>query len=79
VLSVGLLLTVPSSAVVKLDGKDVVYLSVPSGFEVRDVRVKSTGSGAWIVLDGLVTGDRVAVAGTAVLKGMSMGIGGGDQ
>jgi cobalt-zinc-cadmium efflux system membrane fusion protein len=79
VLSAGLLLTVPSSAVVKLDGKDVVYLSVPSGFEVRDVQVKSTGSGTWIVLDGLVTGDRVAVAGTAVLKGMSMGIGGGDQ
>ena len=79
VLSGGLLLTVPSSAVVKLDGKDVVYLSVSSGFEVRDVHVRSTGSGAWIVLDGLVTGDRVAVAGTAVLKGMSMGIGGGDQ
>ena len=79
VLSAGLLLTVPSSAVVKLDGKDVVYLSVPSGYEVREVQVKSTGSGAWVVLDGLVTGDRVAVAGTAVLKGMSMGIGGGDQ
>jgi len=79
VLSAGLLLTVPSSAVVKLEGKDVVYLSVPAGFEVREVQVKSTGSGTWIVLDGLETGDRVAVAGTAVLKGMSMGIGGGDE
>ena len=79
VLSAGLLLTVPSSAVVKLEGKDVVYLSVPSGFEVRNVQVKSTGSGAWIVLDGLESGDRIAVVGTAVLKGMSMGIGGGDE
>ena len=79
VLSAGLLLTVPSSAVVKLEGKDVVYLSVPSGFEVRDVQVKSTGSGNWIVLDGLESGDRIAVVGTAVLKGMSMGIGGGDE
>ena len=79
VLSSGLVLTVPSSAVVKLDGKDVVYLSVPSGFEVRDVQVKSTGSGTWIVLAGLETGDRIAVVGTAVLKGMSMGIGGGDE
>ena len=78
VLSGGLLLTVPSSAVVKLDGRDVVYLSVPSGFEARNVDVKSTGSGAWIVMKGLVTGDRIAVAGTAVLKAMSMGIGGGD-
>lgn len=79
VLSDGLLLTVPSSAVVKLDGRDVVYLSVTSGFEVRDVDVKSTGGGAWIVMDGLVPDDRIAVAGTAALKAMSMGIGGGDE
>ena len=79
VLSAGLLLTVPSSAVVKLEGRDVVYLAVPAGFEVREVQVKSTGSGRWIVLAGLETGDRVAVVGTAVLKGMSMGIGGGDE
>jgi cobalt-zinc-cadmium efflux system membrane fusion protein len=79
VLSGGQILTVPSSAVVKLHGKDVVYVLVPSGFEVREVRVKSTGSGAWIVLDGLVTGDKVAVTGTAALKGMSMGLGGGDE
>jgi RND family efflux transporter MFP subunit len=79
VLSEGDLLTVPSSAVVKLDGRDIVYLSVQSGFEVRDVDVKSTGSGAWIVLNGLVPGDRVAVTGTAALKAMSMGIGGGDE
>lgn len=79
VLSEGLLLTVPSSAVVKLDGRDVVYLSVASGFEERDVDVKSTGSGSWVVLNGLLSGDRVAVAGTAALKAMSMGIGGGDE
>jgi len=78
-LSEGLLLTVPSSAVVKLEGRDVVYLSVTSGFEERDVGVKSTGSGSWVVLHGLVAGDRVAVAGTAALKAMSMGLGGGDE
>ena len=78
VLSKGLLLTVPSSAVVKLDGRDVVYLSVSSGFDVRDVAVKSTGNGTWVVMSGLETGDRVAVAGTAALKAMSMGMGGGD-
>ena len=79
VLSGGVLLKVPSSAVVKLDGRDVVYLSVTSGFEERDVEVKSTGSGSWLVLNGLVAGDQVAVAGTAALKAMSMGIGGGDE
>ena len=78
VLSTGLLLTVPSSAVVKLEGRDVVFLSVSTGFEIRDVVVKGTGSGSWIVQDGLVSGDTVAVAGTAALKGLSMGMGGGD-
>jgi len=79
VLSGGLSLTVPSSAVVKLDGKDVVYLSVAAGFEARHVQVKGTGGGTWIVMSGLESGDRIAVAGTAVLKAMSMGIGGGDE
>ena len=79
VLSTGLLLTVPSSAVVKLEGRDVVFLSVSTGFEIRDVVVKGTGSGAWMVQDGLVSGDAVAIVGTAALKGMSMGMGGGDE
>jgi cobalt-zinc-cadmium efflux system membrane fusion protein len=72
------LLTVPSSAIVKLDGLDVAYVQVPGGFEPRPVDVRSTGSGNWIVLGGLSPGDRVAVSGTAVLKGMSVGMGGGD-
>lgn len=71
-------LTVPSSAIVKLDGMDVAYVQVPQGFETRIVTVRSTGSDAWIVLDGLQAGERVAVSGTAVLKGMSVGMGGGD-
>jgi len=74
----GELLLVPSSAVVKLDGRDVAYVQQAEGFEPRLVEVRGTGSGAWIVLDGLVAGDRVAVTGTAVLKGMSVGMGGGE-
>jgi len=79
VLSAGALLTVPSSAVVKLDNTDVVYVSVPSGYEAREVIVKSTGSGDWIVMQGLKAGEKIAVSGTAALKAMSMGIGGGDE
>jgi cobalt-zinc-cadmium efflux system membrane fusion protein len=79
VLSGASFLTVPSSAVVKLGDKDVVYLANSVGFETREVQVKSTGKGAWLVLDGLVSGDRVAVVGISVLKGMSMGLGGGDE
>ena len=79
VLSSGALLTVPSSAVVKLDNRDVVYVAVPSGYEAREVEGKSTGSGEWVVMRGLEDGERIAVSGTAALKAMSMGIGGGDE
>lgn len=78
VLSQGEMITVPSSAIVKLDGVDVAYVEVPGGFEPRTVQVKNTGAGEWIVLEGLLDGDRVAVSGTVVLKGMSVGMGGGD-
>jgi len=78
VLSDSVLLMLPSSAVVKLEGQDVAYVKVDSGFEPRVIAVRSTGSGAWIVLEGLRAGERVAVTGTAVLKGMSLGMGGGD-
>lgn len=71
-------LTVPSGAVVKLEGEDVVYVAVNGGFEPRAVRVSNTGSGHWLVLEGLEGGERVAVSGTAALKGMSIGMGGGD-
>lgn len=78
VLSSSLLLTVPSSAVVKFEGRDVVFLAVSEGFEIRDVVVKGAGGGAWIVRDGLISGDTVAVVGTAALKAISMGMGGGE-
>jgi multidrug efflux pump subunit AcrA (membrane-fusion protein) len=79
VLSGGSLLSVPSRAVVKLDGRDVVFVAVPGGFDVREVEVRNTGTGSWIVLGGLEPGDRIAARGTAVLKGMSLGMGGGDE
>jgi len=79
ILSGGEVLSVPSSAVVKLDGIDSVFVANSTGFEVRAVQVRSTGSGNWIVLDGLLEGERIAVAGTAVLKGLSLGMGGGDE
>jgi cobalt-zinc-cadmium efflux system membrane fusion protein len=72
------LLVLPSSAVVRLEDRDVVYVAVPGGFEARPVTVRGTASGDWIVLDGLADGERVAVRGTAALKGASLGLGGGE-
>ncbi|MCW8873592.1 MAG: efflux RND transporter periplasmic adaptor subunit [Xanthomonadales bacterium] len=77
-LSEDRVLLVPSAAVVRLNDEDVVYVAVAGGFEARSVTVRSTSGGAWIVLDGLQDGDRIATRGTAALKGMSLGMGGGD-
>lgn len=77
-LETGGVLVVPPAAVVRLDDLDVVYLMVPGGFEERVIDARSTAAGDWIVQSGLVEGDIVAVRGTAALKGMSLGMGGGD-
>lgn len=71
-------LMVPAGAVVRLDDRDVVYVAVPQGFEEREVDARSSASGAWLVRRGLREGERIAVRGTAALKGLSLGMGGGD-
>jgi len=72
-------LTVPASAIIKLHGADVVYVAVPAGFKPRQVRVRNNGRGDWIVTAGLSVNEQVAVSGTATLKGMSLGMGGGQD
>lgn len=78
VLETGGALVVPPAAVVRLEDNDVVYVAVPGGFEERAISARSTAAGDWIVLGGLQDGEIVAVRGTAALKGMSLGMGGGD-
>ncbi|MEJ2382766.1 MAG: efflux RND transporter periplasmic adaptor subunit [Xanthomonadales bacterium] len=72
-------LFIPGGAVVKLDGRDVAFVETTGGFDVRPVTVRNTGTGSWLVLAGLQPGERIAATGTAVLKGMSLGMGGGDD
>jgi cobalt-zinc-cadmium efflux system membrane fusion protein len=71
-------LVVPAGAVVRLDDRDVVYVATAGGFEERVIDARSGASGAWLVQDGLEEGEQVAVRGTAALKGLSLGMGGGD-
>jgi cobalt-zinc-cadmium efflux system membrane fusion protein len=72
-------LFIPGGAVVKIDGRDIVFVETAGGFDLREVTVRNTGTGSWIVLAGLQPGERIAATGTAVLKGMSLGMGGGDD
>ena len=76
-LSRDALMIIPSNAVVRLAGEDIVYVTTATGFTPRKVGVRSTGSG-WLVIEGLEAGEQIAVSGTAALKGMSGGMGGGD-
>ena len=75
----GKVLAVPAAAVIKLEGKDALYVKTESGFEARAVTARSSSSGAWLIDSGVAVGDRVAIKGTAVLKGMSIGMGGGEE
>lgn len=74
----GSALVVPAGAVVRLNDADVVYVLAPGGFDERVIDARSTATGNWIVNSGLEDGEHIAVRGTAVLKGMSLGMGGGD-
>lgn len=78
VLEKGDTLVVPPAAVVRLNEADIVYVAVTGGFEERVIEARSTATGVWIVYSGLDAGERIAVQGTAALKGLSLGMGGGD-
>jgi cobalt-zinc-cadmium efflux system membrane fusion protein len=72
------MLVVPARAVVRLDDQDVVYVAVPGGFEARAVSARGAANGAWVISSGLREGEQVAVQGTALLKGISLGLGSGE-
>lgn len=71
----GLLL--PSDAVVHGSGRTTVYVRTEGGVEARVLDLRATGDG-YLVQAGIQRGEQVAVQGTAVLKGMELGLGGGE-
>lgn len=66
-------MTVPDSAIQRLDGKTVVFVALPSGnggarFEAREVQVGSAAGGRVSLLGGLSAGESVVVAGAYAVK-----------
>ena len=66
-------ITVPDSAVQRLDGKSVVFVAHPDAkggarFEKREVTVGATGGGRASILSGLSAGEAVVVAGAYAVK-----------
>lgn len=68
---------IPSRAVVHRGNIATVYVRTASGVQARDLAVIPVG-GQYLAETGLMAGEQVAVQGSAVLKGMQLGLGGSE-
>ena len=68
---------VPSEAVVHTGDETTVYVRTPQGAEARTLALRPSGR-HYIAQQGLRAGDEVAVQGAAILKGIQLGLGGGE-
>lgn len=68
---------VPASAVTRSGAEASVYVRADGGFEVRRPSLVPLGED-YLATAGLQSGEQVAVQGTAQLKGMLLGLGGGE-
>jgi hypothetical protein len=68
-------LLIPSTAVVFSAGKTLVYVQGAAGIEPRALSLTPIGRD-YSATTGIARGERIAVRGTALLKGMQLGLGG---
>lgn len=68
---------VPERAVVHSGSSTTVYVRTAAGVEARTLTLQSIGAD-YLAVDGLATGEQIAIQGTAVLKGIQLGLGGGE-
>ncbi|MDP2283257.1 MAG: efflux RND transporter periplasmic adaptor subunit, partial [Pseudohongiella sp.] len=66
---------VPAEAVVHAGEETTVYVRTTNGAEARVLQLTPSGR-HYIAADGLRVGEEVVVQGTAVLKGIQLGLGG---
>jgi len=66
---------VPATGVVHNGADTVVYVRTPAGVEARTLVLQPHG-GDYLAASGLVAGEQVAVRGAALLKGITLGLGG---
>ncbi len=71
-------LVVPEDAVQVVDGRDVVFVQTPKGFEARPVAIAQRSSGRVEVTEGLTVGQVIAVRGAFLLKA-ELGKGEGEE
>ena len=68
-------LLVPASAIVYTEGNNYVYVKTVNGVTPRQLDLIPIGRD-YLVHSGLRAGEQIAVSGTALLKGMQLGLGG---
>src|SRR6056300_296375 len=66
---------VPASAIVYTEGNNYVYVKTVNGVTPRQLDLIPIGRD-YLVHSGLRAGEQIAVSGTALLKGMQLGLGG---
>ena len=66
---------VPASAIVYTEGNNYVYVKTVNGVTPRQLDLIPIGHD-YLVHSGLRAGEQIAVSGTALLKGMQLGLGG---
>lgn len=62
---------VPFSAVTKLDGNDIVFVSTSNGFAPRKVVAGGSSGGMTLLLSGIRLGEKVVTSGTSALKALA--------
>lgn len=65
-------IAVPTSAVTRLDGADVVFIRTAKGFEKRVVAVGGSAEGITVIVEGLAAGEVIAISGLTEIK-MTLG------
>ncbi|WP_169799453.1 efflux RND transporter periplasmic adaptor subunit [Novosphingobium lentum] len=63
---------VPTSAITRAQGNDVVFVKTPKGFAQRAVVVGGSAGGETVITEGLAAGEEVAISGLTEIK-MTLG------
>ncbi len=65
-------IAVPTSAITRAEGNDVVFVKAPKGFVQRAVVVGGSAGGETVIAHGLAAGEEVAISGLTEIK-MALG------
>lgn len=69
---------IPNPALVRLNGKTLVFVATPKGFHAKDVVVMSEGAQNSVITGDLQGNEKIVIRGVSALKARMMGLGGGE-